>query len=40
MLRPRRTNLLRQSCNATRIRNIANERTEEEQEIAREERCV
>ena len=40
MPRPRRSNLSRQSRNATRIRNIANERTEEEQEIAREQRRV
>ena len=40
MPRPRRSNLSRQSHNATRIRNIASERTEEEQEIALEQRRV
>lgn len=38
MPRPRRSNLSRQSRDARRIRNTANERTEEEQEIAREQR--
>lgn len=38
MPRPRRSNLSRQSRNARRIQNTANERTEEEQEIAREQR--
>lgn len=37
---PRWTNTLRQSCNVTRIQNIANERTEEKQEIASEEHHV
>ena len=37
MPRPRRSNLSRQSRNARRIQNTANERTEEEQEIAREQ---
>lgn len=40
MPRPRRSNLSRQSRNARRIRNIANEMTEEAQGIAREERRV
>lgn len=40
MPRPRRSNLSRQSRNARRIRNTANEWTEEEQEIAREQRRV
>jgi len=35
MPRPRRTNLSRQSRNATKIRSIANEWTEKEQEIAK-----
>ncbi|CAF4765238.1 unnamed protein product [Pieris macdunnoughi] len=35
---PRRSNVSRQSRNETRIRNITNEKNEEEQEIAREER--
>lgn len=38
MPRPRRSNLSRQSRNARVIRNISHESTEEEQEIAREER--
>jgi len=38
--RSRRTNRSRQIRNATRIQNIADLRTEEEQEIAREERRV
>lgn len=38
MPRPRRSNLSRQSRNARRIQNIAYERTEEEREIAREQR--
>ena len=38
MPRPRRSNLSRQSRNARRIQNTANEKTEEEQEIAREQR--
>ncbi|CAG4942820.1 unnamed protein product [Parnassius apollo] len=38
MPRARRSNLSRQSRSARRIRNTANERTEEEQEIAREQR--
>lgn len=40
MPRPRRSNLSRQTRNARRIRNTANERTAEEQEIAREQRRV
>lgn len=40
MPRPRRSNLSRQSRNARVIRNISYESTEEEQEIAREERCL
>lgn len=40
MPRPRRSNLSQRSRNAIRLRNIANQSTEEEREIAREERRV
>lgn len=40
MPRPKRTNLTRTSRNATRIRCILTERTQQEKEIAREERRV
>lgn len=40
MPRPRRSNLSQQSRNAVRLRNRANESTEEDQEIAREQRRV
>lgn len=40
MPRSRRTNRSQKSRNQTRIQNIANERTEEEQEIAHEKRRV
>lgn len=38
MPRPRRSNLSQQSRNAIRLRNISNQSTEEEREIAREQR--